>query len=218
MNLIYWVSESRWKFCGTLMFSIKPAVALKYTCVLESKQLTRLVDTSLKSKTNFCKKVKHVKCLPPPARVDRGTSGCGRLSLHRGGLQLFQEVLQQERGRRRTRHEVWRHDDGNAEQPWHLLWHEKCDKIETVSFNGSMSKVFFPCCSRANVWSEKLLIFREQIKMAFQLGLVSTLTLQNFFPRMIWLINFHNFFIRRIFFGRGMKRKCFFFFQSFIAT
>lgn len=40
------------------------------------------------------------------AGPDRGAVGCCRLSLHCSGLQLLQEVLQQERGQRHPRHEV----------------------------------------------------------------------------------------------------------------
>lgn len=45
------------------------------------------------------------------AGADRGSAGCSGVSIHRGGLQLLPEVLQQEWGRGWAGHEVWWYDD-----------------------------------------------------------------------------------------------------------
>lgn len=49
------------------------------------------------------------------AGADSGPASCCGLSLHCGGVQLLQEVLQQEWGWGWAGHEVRRHDDGKLE-------------------------------------------------------------------------------------------------------
>lgn len=74
------------------------------------------------------------------AGADGGPAGSCGLSLHCGGLQLLQEVLQQERGRGWAGHEVRWHDDGES------FWRGACCLNSTSKWAASWPLSVFAQC------------------------------------------------------------------------